>query len=202
MIGVESVLTKIALVLLKKATAHTAFALVGKAIEVYSVFDTIRDAAHVLQTTSDCRKSRTYGLRVLAEKVSDRVIDKLLNVGGTTYEVRQTSDGIFVASNLAPTFQIAPPPKPPADKDKLRRLIAAYEQGERGPYGMASMELLNAVKSGQVKMNVFEISLGGGRRPWRRTTFTLDDGAEFTVDDDPDEYRVEISSDGLRMWRV
>ena len=36
MIGVESVLTKIAFALLKKATAKTAFAVVGKAVEVYS----------------------------------------------------------------------------------------------------------------------------------------------------------------------
>ena len=91
MIGVESVVTKIVFALLKKATAKTAFAVVGKAIEVYSIFDTIHDARNMSERhASDCGKLQTYGLQVLADQVSDRCHRQIAECG--RFDIRGTSN--------------------------------------------------------------------------------------------------------------
>jgi hypothetical protein len=160
-----------------------------KAIEVYSIFDTIHDAAHALQTTSDCRKLQTYGLQVLADQVSDRVIDKLLNVGGATCEVRRTPGGVLVASNLAPTFQIAPPLERPGDV-RVRQFLATYDAGVRGRELRKALELAFLAAPERWKLHVQTFSNGNVEMS-RTETYTLDGRREF---------RFRRVKKGFRVW--
>jgi len=105
---IEGLLAKIAAAVFKKAAIGTALKWLAPAIEIYSIFDTLTDFADCVETSNDCHDMSVCGLHVVSDPLTDIAIDRLLTVGNTTFEVQQTSSGLYVANSLTPRFSLDP----------------------------------------------------------------------------------------------
>ncbi len=114
---VEAFLTKIVAALLKKS-AVSAIAAVGKAIEVYTVLDTLADACDAVTSFNDSSDLGIAGLQVISDPMSEAVANQLLSIGSDRYTVEKLSSGVYIASKFTPAFK-APLRFPAFDPPRL-----------------------------------------------------------------------------------
>ena len=100
---IEALLIKIAAAVFKKA-AFSGLAAAATAYEIYSIFDTISDASDCIETVNDCSELGVCGIQVVSESVAEPMLNRLVNIGNTTFEVSKSSSGIYVASSLTKRF--------------------------------------------------------------------------------------------------
>lgn len=90
---IESVLSGIASAIIKKALVGGCFQSLVPAIQVYSTFDSIIDITDCILSENHCHDLSLAGVKVISENLSEQVVSDLLNIGNTTFEIKQTSSG-------------------------------------------------------------------------------------------------------------
>ncbi|MBI9065478.1 MAG: hypothetical protein JEZ14_26065 [Marinilabiliaceae bacterium] len=94
---------KIASTIFKKVLIGKAAAL-ASAYEIYSIFDTISDTSDLVESINDCNELSVSELKVVSDVMSDSLVDQLIRVGSTNFEVQKTKSGIYIASNVVRRF--------------------------------------------------------------------------------------------------
>ena len=103
--GAEIFLTKIAAAVLKKAAFGSAFTAVSAALQIYSIFELARGMLDCVESMNDCCELGVNECHVISDVLADRVADQLVDIGNTTFEVRKTNSGVYIASSIVPEFR-------------------------------------------------------------------------------------------------
>ena len=105
---IEAFLTKIAAAIFKKALIGSVLKTLASAYSIYSAVDTIVDVADCLDSANDCSDLGVCGLHVVSPVLTEVAMDRLLEVGSHSFTVEKTSSGIYVASQVTPSFKVSP----------------------------------------------------------------------------------------------
>lgn len=105
---IETFFVKIASAVFKKALLSSAPKSLASTYEINSVFDRLKDILDCLESINDCNDLGVCALRVFSDPLSEAAVDSLLELKSQTFTVEKTSSGIYIASQIIPSFSVAP----------------------------------------------------------------------------------------------
>lgn len=103
MIG--ALLTKIAGAVFQKAASFAFLSSIASAYEIFSVVESISDLSDCLATVSDCDPLGVCGVEVVSDHLSNAALEQILKKPKHSFKVEKRKSGIYIVSQLAPSFQ-------------------------------------------------------------------------------------------------
>lgn len=122
---IESFLAKIFVLILKKSSAIVVSRLAISAIEIYSTFQAVMGLVDCIESVNDCQELSVCGLKVVSPPMTETIVNQLIKVGNTTFDVRRTESGIYLASSLVPEFALSHLDFPAIVKKRFPRFVQA-----------------------------------------------------------------------------
>lgn len=121
--GIESFLLKIFLSILK-----SSFPSLAKGIEIYSAYQASQELMNVVNSFNDCHDLSTHNLHVFSDHLTDIAMEEILDCATDHIMVRETKSGLYVASKVAPEFNV--PGYPISDRrgKKIWGMISGLEE--------------------------------------------------------------------------
>ena len=105
---IESFLTKIAVSVFQQALINAELPVISKAVEIYSTFRNAVGLVNQIRSINSSGTLRVSGLEVLSDKLANTTADFLIKLGKETFAVDKTGSGIYIASDIKPTFRASP----------------------------------------------------------------------------------------------
>jgi hypothetical protein len=124
----ETFLTKIALTVLKSALMHAGVSVASSAIDIHSVFHPSGVSGSRVAATSTCGLLDVYGLEIVSDVMATTAAEVLLRLGQSMFVVDRTDSGVYVASDVAPTFRA------PAELALLHNRVCFDKTGRGGGF--------------------------------------------------------------------
>jgi hypothetical protein len=102
--GIELFLTKIVATILRETTSAALVAVFKMALEVQAFFDAVATVRDCVESESCSRRLGVLGLRVASDRLTDYSVERLLTIGRSALSVDQTKAGIYIVSDVVPSF--------------------------------------------------------------------------------------------------